>query len=109
MERESPRNLHPLLVSHVRDEGTTKATLDAGLFPRGPHMSDRLLRTDRALEVRRILEQLAHESVQALQLFRSGCGYALTSRSKGLQLFKKRQGRRDTYIPSSGPPPPNPG
>ena len=75
----------------VRDKCTTKPALDAGLLPGRPDMSDGFFWTDRALEVRRISDELAYESLQALQLFRSGFGYALTKRSRYCN-FKRQEG-----------------
>lgn len=62
--------LHPLLVSVVRDESTTKSSLDAGPFPQCRDVFDGLLWSDWALEVRRIGRDLAHESHQACLLLR---------------------------------------
>lgn len=73
-------SLHPLLVSKMRDKRTTKRTLNAGLLPGRPDMSDGFFRNDWALEMWRIGYKLAHESCQALDLFRSGCGYILIKR-----------------------------
>lgn len=87
-------SLHPLLVSKVRDKRTTKPTLDAGLLPGRPDMSDGSFRTNWTLEVRLIGNELAHESHQALQLFRSGCGHPLIERPRFCNFGKAG---RDTY------------
>lgn len=76
MSTETP-SLHPLLVSKMRDKRTTKPTLNAGLLPGRPDMSDGFFRSNWALEMWRIGYKPAHESRQALDLLRSGCGYIL--------------------------------
>ena len=52
-------------------------------------MSYGFFRTDWALEVRRIGNELAQESRQTLYLFRSGCGYAFNNKKSRCCKFEK--------------------
>ena len=70
-------------------------------------MLDGFFRTDWALEVRRIGDELANESRQALDLFRSGWGECISKIDPDVSILKKQEG--DKYNPRSDPPPPNPG
>ena len=68
-------NLHPLLISKLRDECTGIPGLNAGPLPKRPDSLDGSFYGDWTLEVRRIGLNPAHEFHQPLGLFGSHCGY----------------------------------
>ena len=75
----------------MRDKRTTEPTLNTGLLPGRSHMSDGFFRSDWALEMRRIGNELAHKSRQALDLFRSGCGCIYQSKRPDIAILERQE------------------
>lgn len=53
----------------LRDQHPGVARLDSRPFEQGQHKAYRLLRSERAFHVRRVLGNLAHEGLEPLDLF----------------------------------------
>lgn len=110
MQPISALNLHPLLVTEVREERTPMATFDTKLFPSRPVSPDSLIDRCRTFEMWRISRNLRTEIHQSLHLCRSNYKHALARnfylrqtrgpRTKGLTIRKVthiHNSRADTH------------
>lgn len=95
--------LHPLLSSQVRNKCTSIPSLDADLLQGRPDDCDGLAGRHRALEVRRILGHLLHESCRRLQLLWWNCGYSVLGATTTQTNLKNRG--TDTYHCRNDPHP----
>lgn len=80
-------DLHPLLVSEVRDKRTAISILDTSLLPDRPDRANGFFCRDWALEMRRIGRKLAYKSHQSLRLLWSDCEFALVN-VPGITILK---------------------
>lgn len=78
MAYASKDHLKPLLIPELRYESTSEAIRKTRFVHYRQHKTDRFLRSDWPLEVRRILYKLAHQSHRPCSLFWSS--YAKVSK-----------------------------